>query len=77
MAGKESENLLGDIHKIEKDIHFYKTELLLERPSEYIYEVRKLLVKAEDKKRHLMFEVKEAQHRESIAEKESKKTKNK
>lgn len=66
---KESENILEDIRGIEKDIHFYKTELLSERPPEYVYEVRKLLVKAEEKKRHLMFKVHKAQRKESIVEK--------
>jgi hypothetical protein len=69
MAKKESENILKDIHKLEKDIHFYKTELLLERPSEYIFEVHKLLNKAEEKKRHLMFTLHEAEHKESVMEK--------
>lgn len=69
MAGKESEKILKDIHKLEKDSHFYKTELLLERPKEYVFEVRKLLTKAEDKKRHLIFKLHEAEHRESVVEK--------
>ncbi|MEK7658783.1 MAG: hypothetical protein AAB352_02845 [Patescibacteria group bacterium] len=69
MAGRESEKILEDIHKLEKDIHFYKTELLLERPSEYVYEVRKLLAKAEEKKRHLTFKLHEAEHKESVVEK--------
>lgn len=69
MAQKESEKILEDIHKIEKDIHFYKTELLAERPSEYIYEVHKLLNKAEEKKRHLMFSLHEAERKESVIEK--------
>ncbi len=69
MAGKESENILKDIHKLEKDIHFYKTELLSERPSEYVYEVRKLLAKTEEKKRHLTFKLHETEHKESVVEK--------
>jgi hypothetical protein len=69
MAKNESENILEDIHKLDKDIHFYKTELLLERPAEYVYEVHKLLTKAEEKKRHLMFKLHEAEHKESVAEK--------
>ena len=71
MGKKESENILEDIHKIEKDIHFYKTELLLERPAEYVYEVRKLLTKAEEKKRHLMFIFHEAEHKEKVIEKKT------
>ena len=67
---KESEKISKDIHDLEKDINFYKSELLYDRPSEYIYEVRKLLAKAEEKKRHLTFGLKEAEHRESIAEKD-------
>jgi len=69
MAMKESEKIKDDIHKIEKDIHFYKNELLAERPAEYIYEVHKLLTKAEEKKRHLGFKLHEAEHKESIMEK--------
>jgi hypothetical protein len=69
MAKKESEKILEDIHKLEKDIHFYKTELLLERPAEYIYEVRKLLNKAEEKKRHMMAQLHGAEHKEIVAEK--------
>ncbi|MCX6719542.1 MAG: hypothetical protein NTV36_00295 [Candidatus Staskawiczbacteria bacterium] len=69
MGEKESGKILEDIHKIEKDIHFYKTELLLERPADYVYEVRKLLTKAEDKKRHLTFELHDAEHKEKISEK--------
>lgn len=69
MGARESEKILENIHKLEKDIHFYKTELLLERPSEYVYEVHKLLTKAEEKKRHLTFKLHEAEHKESVAEK--------
>jgi hypothetical protein len=69
MVVKESEKILEDIHKLEKDIHFYKTELLLERPAEYIVEVRKLIVRAEEKKRILGFRLSEAKHREDAAEK--------
>jgi hypothetical protein len=73
MAKKESENILEDIHKLEKDIHFYKTELLMQRPAEYVHEVRKLLNKAEEKRRHLIFKMNEAKRREESAEKNSKK----
>jgi hypothetical protein len=70
MAEKESGKISEDIHKIEKDIHFYKTELLSsERPAEYVYEVRKLLSKAEEKKRHLVFKLHEAERKESVAAK--------
>jgi len=69
MAKNESENILEDIHKLDKDIHFYKTELMLDRPSEYIYEVHKLLAKAEEKKRHLMYKLHESEHKESVMEK--------
>jgi hypothetical protein len=72
MAKKESESISGDIHKLEKDIHFYKTELLLERPVKYVYEVRKLLTKAEEEKRHLTFKMHEAERKESIIEKTKK-----
>jgi len=67
---KESEKISTDIHKIKKDINFYKTELLSERPVDYVYEVRKLLAKAEEKKRHLASILHEAERRESIAEKD-------
>ncbi|MDP3883114.1 MAG: hypothetical protein Q8Q48_03615 [Candidatus Staskawiczbacteria bacterium] len=73
MAKKESENISDDIHKLEKDIHFYKTELLMERPAEYVHEVRKLLTKAEEKKRHLTFKLHEAEHKENATEKNIKK----
>lgn len=69
MAEKESQKILEDIKKIEKDIHFYKTELLMERPAEYVYEVHKLVSKSEEKKRHLTFELHEAERRESVMEK--------
>lgn len=66
---KESENISEDIRVLEKDIHFYKTELLLDRPKEYVYEVRKLLVKVEEKKRHLIFKLHEVERKESLMEK--------
>ena len=69
MAQKESDKISEDIHETEKDIHFYKSELLLDRPAEYVYEVRKLLAKAEEKKRHLTFELHETERKESVAEK--------
>lgn len=69
MAQKESEKILEDIKQLEKDIHFYRTEVLIERPAEYIFEVRKLLVKAEEKKRILGFRLSEAKHREDAMEK--------
>jgi len=69
MAGKESEKIEEDIHEIEKNIHFYRTELLADRPEEYIYEVRKLLNKAEENKRHLVFKLHEVEHKENVAEK--------
>jgi uncharacterized membrane protein YgaE (UPF0421/DUF939 family) len=71
MAKKESENISEDIRELEKDIHFYKTELMMTRPSEYVYEVRKLLNKAEEKKRHLTFKLHETERKEGIAEKNS------
>lgn len=77
MEKKESDKIKEDIHKIEKDIHFYKTELLLERPAEYVYEVRKLLIKAEEKKRILGFRLGEAKQREDVAEKDKLKKDNK
>jgi hypothetical protein len=73
MEGKEFENILADIRKLEKDIRFYRTELLKERPAEYVYEVRKLLNKAEEKKRHLTFKLHEAERRESVAETKQRK----
>jgi len=72
MADKESEKISEDIRKIEKDIRFYKTEIFMERPTEYVYEVHKLLTKAEEKKRHLAFKLQEAEHRESVMEKKLK-----
>jgi hypothetical protein len=73
MAEKESEKIQEDIYKLEKDIHFYKMELGgLERPKDYVYEVHKLLTKAEEKKRHMTFKLHETEHRESIAEKNKK-----
>lgn len=69
MPEKESKKILEDIHKIEKDIHFYRTELSLERPAEYVHEVHKLLAKAEEKKRHLTFELHDAERRDSAVEK--------
>jgi hypothetical protein len=70
MAGKESGKISEDIHELEKDIHFYKSELFASgRPEEYIYEVHKLLAKAEEKKRHLTFELHETERKESVAEK--------
>ena len=69
MDKKESEKIEEDLNELEKDIHFYKTELYKDRPREYVYEVRKLLSKAEEKKKHLIFKLHEAEHREDIAEK--------
>lgn len=70
MQKKESEKILEDLRKAEKDIHFYKTEInFVGRPKEYVVEVRKLLTKAEDRKRHLKFELQKAEHRESVIEK--------
>jgi len=70
---KESEKILEDMHTLDEDIHFYKTEVLLERPAEYIVEVRKLIAKAEEKKRVLGFRLSEAKHRESVVENKTKK----
>ena len=72
MAKKESEKVMEDVHKLEKDISFYKTELMRDRPQEYVYEVRKLLVKAEEKKRHLVYVAQELARKEALAEKANK-----
>ena len=70
MEKKESEKILEDLKRAEKDIHFYKTEInFIGRPKEYVVEVRKLVVKAGDRKRHLKFELQKAEHRESVIEK--------
>ena len=70
MPKKESEKILEDVLRAEKDIHFYKTEInFFGRPKEHVVEVRKLVVKAEDRNRHLKFELQKAEHRESVIEK--------
>ncbi len=72
MAKKESENIAADIHQLEKDISFYRTELFSTRPAEYVYEVRKLLAKAEERRRQLISKMHEAKRKEGIIEKNNK-----
>ena len=72
MVKKESENIAADIHNLEKDISFYRTELSLTRPAEYVVEVRKLLAKAEERRRQLISKMHEAKRKEDIIEKNNK-----
>ncbi|MBI1866513.1 MAG: hypothetical protein HYS02_01970 [Candidatus Staskawiczbacteria bacterium] len=68
MAKKESENILDKVHKIEKDIHFYKTELLSQRPKEYVEALHKLISMAEANKRQLIGRAHQLEHKEELEE---------
>lgn len=69
----ESAKIADEINQVEKDIHFYKVVVTSETPPEFNREVRKLLEKAENEKRHLKFKLDEAKRREAKAAQEAKK----